>query len=226
MQPWVVVDKKLAPDGVALELVRHGDAWIVRAGGQMLMSSRTFGSEVELATLGCEALGAAPRRVLVGGLGLGYTLRAVLDRLAPTGVIVVSELVAALVEWNQGPLAPLAGNPLQDARVSVQLGDVKDAIAQGGVAEQRFDVILLDVDNGPAVVAHAANAALYGERGSRAALAALRPGGVFAVWSAGSDPAYVRTLTAAGFEGAHEKAVRAHRGAGARHVVFVARRPA
>lgn len=220
MQPWQVIDKKLAPDGVALELVRHGDAWIVRAGGQMLMSSRTFGSEVELAALGFEALQAPPRRVLVGGLGLGFTLRAVLDRLAPEGEVVVSELVAALVEWNQGPLAELTGSPLQDARVSVVVGDVKDPIAAGG-----WDLILLDVDNGPVKVAHEANAALYGERGSRAALAALRPGGVLAVWSAGSDPAYVRTLAAAGFEGACEKAVRAHRGAGARHFIFVAKRP-
>ena len=219
MQPWQLIDKKRAPDGVELELVRHGDAWIVRAGGQMLMSSRTFGSEVELARIGLEVLGMPARRVLVGGLGLGFTLRAVLDGVGADAMVVVSELVPALVEWNQGPLGPLAGNPLQDARVVLKIGDVRDHLVPS------YDLIALDVDNGPAKVAHEANAALYGDRGSRAALAALAPGGVLAVWSASSDPAYVRTLTAAGFANAHEKAVRAHKGAGARHFIFVGQRP-
>lgn len=220
MQPWQVIDKKRAPDGVELELVRHGDAWIVRAAGQMLMSSRTFGSEVELARVGLEVLARPARRVLVGGLGLGYTLRAVLDGVAADAEIVVSELVPALVEWNHGPLGPLAGNPLQDARVEVRVGDVREQLVAA------YDLIVLDVDNGPAKVAHAANAALYGERGSRAALAALAPGGVFAVWSATSDPSYVSTLRAAGFQGACEKPVRAHKKSGARHVILVGQRAA
>ncbi len=222
MQPWQVIDKKRAPDGVELELVRHGDVWFVRAAGQMLMSSRTFGSEIELARVGLEVLARPARRVLVGGLGLGYTLRAVLDGVGADAdaEIVVSELVPALVDWNHGPLGPLAGNPLQDARVEVRVGDVREQLVAA------YDLIVLDVDNGPAKVAHAANAALYGERGSRAALAALVPGGVFAVWSATSDPSYVSILRAAGFQGACEKPVRAHKKSGARHVIFVGQRAA
>ncbi len=217
MQPYRVIEQKTAPDGTLLELVRHGDTWIVRAGGHVLMSSRSHRSEQDLAHLALQAI--APRaaaRILIGGLGLGFTLRAVLDRVDADAAVVVAELVPAVVEWNQTLLGELAGNPLQDTRVSIHAGDVADALTGGD-----FDVVLLDVDNGPVKVAHAANDALYGERGSRKLWTALRSGGVLAVWSAGGDPRYVRGLERAGFRQVREHSVRAH---GARHVVFLAHR--
>ena len=217
VQPYRVIERKSAPDGTPIELVRHGDAWIVRAGGHVLMSSRSHRSEQELARLALPAF--APKvatRVLVGGLGLGFTLRAVLDRVGTGAHVEVAELVPAVVEWNQTTLAELADNPMQDARVSVRVGDVADVLASSVAG---FDVVLLDVDNGPVKVAHAANDALYGAHGSRAAHAALRPGGVLAVWSSTGDARYVRTLERAGFGHVREHSVRAH---GSRHVVFVA----
>lgn len=222
MQPYVVVDRKPAPDGTMLELVRHGDSWIIRVGGHVLMSSRMHGSEEELARLGFAALAPTPApHVLVGGLGLGFTLQAVLAAAGPSAAVVVSELVPAIVEWNQGPLGPLAGNPLQDPRVSIALGSVAEELAR---PRRAYDLVLLDVDNGPAKVAHAANEGLYGERGSRIAHAALTPGGALCVWSATSDPRYVRTLERAGFRSVREEAVRAHGKAGARHTIFVAQK--
>lgn len=219
MRPYVIVDKKLAPDGAMLELVTHGDTWIVRVAGHVLMSSRAHGSEEELARLGL-AVCARPQRVLVGGLGLGYTLRALLDGLPADSEVVIAELAGAIVEWNRGPLGPLAQHPLDDPRVQVHVGSVAEPMQNA-----RFDCILLDVDNGPTEVAHADNAGLYDLAGSRRAYAALRPGGVLCVWSAGSDARYVRTLRAAGFAQVEERSARAHGGkAGARHVVFVATR--
>lgn len=218
MQPYVVVDKKPAPDGTELELVRHGDAWIVRVAGQVLMSSRSHGSEDELARLGfAELAGRDAKRILVGGLGLGFTLRAALDLAGPDAELVVSELVPAIVEWNRNQLGALAGHPLQDARVSVALGSVAGELARGG-----FDLILLDVDNGPAKVAHAGNSDLYDLAGCKRARGALSTGGVLCVWSAASDPRYVRTLLSAGFGHATERPVRGHGSKGSRHFVFVA----
>jgi len=205
-----------------LELVRHGDSWIIRVGGHVLMSSRMHGSEEELARLGFAAVApASAEHVLVGGLGLGFTLRAVLEQATPSAAVVVSELVPAIHEWNLGPLGPLAGNPLSDPRVTVALGSVATELAR---PRRPYDLVLLDVDNGPAKVAHAENDGLYGERGSRTALAALAPGGALCVWSATSDPRYVRTLERAGFRGVTEHAVRAHGKTGARHFVFVAKK--
>lgn len=219
MQPWVTVERARAPDGVELELVRRGEEWVVRAGGRVLMTSRAHASEEALAAA---ALGRAPppRTILLGGLGLGFTLRAALDRLPPDARVIVAELVPALVAWNRGPLAPLAGRPLEDPRVRLQQGDVLPRIAE---ARGAYQAILLDVDNGPQAVAHPANDRLYGEAGVAACAAALSTGGVLAVWSAAEDPAYLRRL---GRHGLTPEAVPAptRPGAAARHVLLLGRK--
>jgi spermidine synthase len=221
VKPWETVDRARAPDGAELVLARRGDEWVVRVAGRVLMSSRVHGSEEALARLALERV-ARPRTVLVGGLGLGFTLRAVLERLPPDARAIVAELSPALVAWNRGPIADLAGRPLEDPRVRLQVGDVRARIAE---ARGAFDAILLDVDNGPSALARPDNDALYGKAGIAACRDALRSGGVLGVWSAGPDRAYRERLERAGFE-VDEVTVPA-RGAGAggvRHVVFVAAR--
>jgi spermidine synthase len=215
--PWETVDRARAPDGAELVLARRGDEWAVRAGGHVLMTSRAHGSEEALAA---EVLAriAAPRDVLVGGLGLGFTLRAALDRLPAAARVVVAELVPALVAWNRGPVAHLACRPLDDPRVRVAEGDVLERIAASVAA---WDAILLDVDNGPAALAHPRTTASTARRGP-ACHAALRRGGALAVWSAGQDPRYLARLERAGF--AAQAIVAPARGGagGGRHAVIVA----
>lgn len=221
MIPWQVVDRAAAPDGTELELVRRGDEWEVRAGGSTLMSSRTHASEEALAAIAFERSPRA-RRVLVGGLGLGFTLRATLDRLPQGGRVVLAELAPALVRWNRVHVAALAGRPLDDARVELRVSDVGDVLR---ASANGYDAILLDVDNGPTALAYAANAWLYSDAGVRASLAALRSGGVLTVWAARPDQGYLRRLGRAGFE-ASSRTARARPGRGTRHVVFVAVKPA
>jgi spermidine synthase len=223
MLAWEIVDRVAAPDGTDLQLARRGDEWVVRAAGRVLMSSRQHGSEEALAALGLAPV-KSPRTVLIGGLGLGYTLRAVLARIPDDARAIVAELVPAVVAWNEGPVAHLAGRPLDDPRVRLQPRDVLTVIAE---ATRAFDAILLDVDNGASPIAHPSNVKLYGTKGIRACLAALKPGGVLAVWSAGPDERYVERLTNAGFS-AEAKPVPARSGTskGNRHVVFVGRKPA
>jgi spermidine synthase len=220
VKPWETVDSARAPDGTELVLARRGDEWAIRAGGGVLMSSRAHASEEALAAIALRRV-PRPRTVLLGGLGLGFTLRAALDRLPEDARAVVAELVPALVAWNRGPVAELAGRPLDDPRVRLQVGDVAGRIAE---ATGAFDAILLDVDNGPSALVDAANDRLYGDRGVHACRDALRAGGVLAVWSAGSDVRYRERLERAGFE-VEEEVVAAQRGGGRRHVIFVATRP-
>lgn len=226
MQPWEVLDRARAPDGAELVLARRGDEWVVRAGGHVLMSSRTHGSEEALATLALERV-ARPRAVLLGGLGLGFTLRALLDRLPPDAKVVVAELIPELAAWNRGPAAALAGHPLDDPRVRLQLGDVLGRIAESRGA---YDAILLDVDNGPSALTHASNDRLYGEAGVRACRGALRQGGALAVWSAGPDERYRSRLERAGLEAravtVPARGLKPGGAGGVRHVVFVATAPA
>jgi spermidine synthase len=202
--------------GEPFTLVQHGQDWIVRVGGRTLMSSRMHDSEESLAE---EALRRVPfaEAVLIGGLGLGFTLRAVLDRVGPKTRVVVCELVPELVEWNRSHLAELHGRALDDPRCSVVVGDVLHTIQHPPCP---FDALLLDVDNGPVALSHDDNQRLYTERGVRQCRAALRPGGVLAVWSAGPSPVFEQRLEAAGFE-AKALRVAARRGAGGRHVIFL-----
>jgi spermidine synthase len=216
MLPWTVIGKTLSPDGTTLVLARRGDEWEISADGYTLMSSRMHGSEEALARL---ALASAPRArsVLIGGLGLGYSLRAALDRLPRSARVAVAELSPAVVEWNRTHVARLAACPLDDARVRVDVGDVREAIRK---AKGEWDVILLDVDNGPGAIAQASNAGLYDAAGVRSCRRALRAGGVLAVWSAGPDERYLRRLKEGGFQ-ARVEYVRPRSGGGRKHAVFV-----
>jgi spermidine synthase len=205
------------PGGCEFVLARQDQDWVVRVDGRTLMSSRMHDSEEALAE---EALERAdePRSILVGGLGLGFTLRAVLDRVGPSAQVIVAELVPELVNWNRTHLAELNDHALDDPRCSVVLGDVFETIKR---PPMKFDVILLDVDNGPIALSHAQNQRLYGEHGVRLCHAALRPHGVLAVWSAGPSARFERRLAGAGFD--HEvKRVAARRGSRAHHVLFLA----
>lgn len=222
MLEWTTVDRARQPDGVEFSLARHGDEWVVRVDGRTLMSSRMHDSEEALAD---EALSRvdAPSAVLVGGLGLGFTLRAALDRVEPACRVTVAELVPAIVQWNRDHVGALADHPLRDPRCDVVIGDVRRVLAQRRGA---FDAILLDVDNGPVALSSPSNQALYSERGVRACRDALRPGGVLVVWSSGPSPRFERRLASAGLD---TEVVRspARAGSRARHVLFVgAHRPA
>ncbi len=198
---------------------RNGE-FVIRVQGQELMSSRVHGSEEAMARLGCAGLRTRRgARVLVGGLGLGYTLRATLEELGPGARVVVAELSAAIVEWNRGPLAPLAGRPLEDSRVQVEVADVGRVMRASGP----FHAILLDVDNGPVALTRQANAGLYGSAGLAAAHEALVPGGVLVVWSAGPDERFSRRLGQAGFTGEPDPA-KGWKGRATRHLLFLARR--
>lgn len=220
MLPWETVARTPVPDGGDLALARRGDEWALRVGGRILMSSRSSGSERALADLALAGV-ERPRSVLLGGLGLGYTLRSLLDRLPAEAKVVLVELSQAVLEWNRGLVAHLAGRPLDDPRVRVQVDDVADRIAEARAA---YDAIVLDVDNGASPIVKAANARLYGDAGVRACAAALAPGGALAVWSAGPDQPYLARLRRHGLE-AEARTVRAHGAGSARHVVFLARRP-
>jgi len=190
--PWHTLGSARAPDGGELVLYQRGGEFVIRVDGRELMSSRAHGSEEEMARRAC---GSGARDVLIGGLGLGYTVRAALDALPADARVVVAEIVPAVVEWNRGPLAHLAGRPLEDLRVSVEVADVGRVLRAG----RRFDAILLDVDNGPVALTRKANHALYGPTGITVAKSALRRGGVLAVWSAHRDDRFVSRLRKAGF---------------------------
>lgn len=226
MTPWILLDTARIPGRAPgeLRLYRRGGEFSIKAGHCELMNSRVHGSEDALAALGCGRLsGRARPRVLIGGLGMGYTLAAALAQLGEAAEVVVAELVPAVVAWNRGPLADLAGRPLDDPRVQVREQDVGLVMR----AERAgFDAILLDVDNGPEGLTRQANDWLYGLEGLDAAYAALRPGGVLAVWSAGPEPAFAQRLRKIGFA-VEEARVRAHAGKrGARHVIWLAARDA
>jgi spermidine synthase len=219
MIPWQILGSAQAPDGGTLTLYQRDHELVIRVDGRELMTSRAHGSEEALAHLGCSDARAKPRpRVLVGGLGMGFTLRAALDVLPAQAEVVVAEIVPAVVEWNRGPLAHLAGRPLEDPRVTVAVTDVGALLRRPG---PRFDAILLDVDNGPQGLTRRANHALYGRVGLDTARRALAPGGCYALWSAGPDRDFERRLARAGFGvEVHEVRARPH-GQAPRHVIFL-----
>ena len=209
--------------GGELGLYRHGEDFVIKVvGGQDLMSTRTHGSADALAEIACTEIAGRERpRVLIGGLGMGFTLASALRHLGHDAEVVVAELVPGVVEWNRGPLGEHAGDPLSDERVTVQEVDVSLVLRAGGPS---FDAILLDVDNGPEGLTQRSNNWLYSKAGLNVSYRALRPKGVLGVWSAGSDRAFTKRLVKAGFE-VDEVPVRAHRGKGARHLIWVARKP-
>jgi spermidine synthase len=219
MIPWIELDRAALPQGGELRLMRRGHEFSIKVGVAELMTSRLFASEEALATLAAEKLRGRTRpRVLIGGLGMGYTLRAALGAFGAHAEIVVAELVPAVVRWAWGPMAELFGGSLDDKRVELVEADVAALIRR---ARPPYDAILLDVDNGPEGMTQSANDHLYSMRGLAAARAALSPGGVLAVWSQGRDRAFAKRFEQAGFS-VEDKRVRARgvRG-GSRHVIWL-----
>ncbi len=211
MKPWeTVAEAKLGR--ATLTLRKRESEFLVLVDGRSLMGSRQHGSEEALAKVGCEGLGAGRPSVLVGGLGFGYTVRAALEVLPPHAELTVAELAEAMVEWNRGLLAELAGRPLEDPRVVLQVGDVLEVVR---AKAERFDAILLDVDNGPYAVSQPGNATLYDLVGLSYLHRALKPKGRVAIWSAGGDARFVKRMEEVGFTA---RVTGTGRG---RHVIFV-----
>ena len=223
MIPWLQIDTARVPGAdIELRLMRRGEEFSMMLGQNELMNSRLSGSEEALATLTCKKIEAVKRsHLLVGGLGMGFTLRAALAVLGPDARITVAELVPAVVAWARGPMADLFGNSLSDPRASIREADVVDVIQSSPSA---FDAILLDVDNGPEALIRKANDALYDLAGLQAIRRALRPGGILAVWSSGPNIAFTKRLRAADFD-VNEVGVRATtKRSGAHHVIWFATR--
>ncbi len=224
MTPWQLIDSAPIPgSGGEIRLYRRNEEFsIALVGGGELMNSRVFGSEQALAALACTPLaGRATPRVLVGGLGMGYTLAAALHQLDATAQLVVAELIPAVVAWNRDHLGHFAGRPLDDPRTQVVVADVGEVLRAepGG-----FDAILLDVDNGPEGLTRRENNWLYSAAGLAVAFDALRPAGLLAVWSAGPDRRFAERLRQVGFQ-VEEHQVRTRPGGkGARHTIWVAAR--
>jgi spermidine synthase len=223
MIPWSQIDTARVPDSdVELRLMRRGAEFSMMLGQNELMNSRLSGSEEALATLACRQIEAvkAPH-LLIGGLGMGFTLRAALAVLGSEARIVVAELVPAVIAWARGPMKDIFGESLSDSRADIRQADVIKVIKS---QEKTFDAILLDVDNGPEGLIRKANDALYDATGLQAIHRALRPAGVLAVWSSGPNPKFTKRLRDAGFA-VNEVAVRATtKRSGARHVIWFATR--
>jgi spermidine synthase len=218
---WDHLDSATVPgDGEVLRLMRRGNEYSIMAGANELMNSRLSGSEEALATLVCDRVGTRPgSHLLIGGLGMGFTLRAALGRLADDAKVTVAELVPAVVAWARGPLADIHGASLDDPRVRIHETDVAGLIQSG---EAAYDAILLDVDNGPRGLSRPANDSLYSLAGLARARAALKAGGILAIWSATPDDAFTARLHDSGFA-VEEVKVRASRsGRGARHHIWLA----
>ena len=219
MKPWETLATATTPDGSLFKLLRHDGNYVIHADGYDLMTSYSHSSEDAMMSLACPR----PRTnacILIGGLGMGYTLAATLDLLSPGGSVVVSELVPEVVEWNRGPLGPLAGHPLDDPRTNLVVGDVADVIRD---SNSRFDAVLLDVDNGMDSFALARSPWLYTPDGLATAHRSLRPRGALAIWSAGTGGTSERRLRAAGFT-ASTHYVRGRGRRGGHYSVLVGRR--
>ena len=221
MLPWRTLDRALMNDGCEMTLARRGDEHSIRVDGDMLMTSGSHGSEEKLAEHGCAGLDTLPHaRVLVGGLGMGFTARAALAALRPDAVVDVVELVGAVVRWNRQLIGHLADAPLLDPRVRITEGDVADAIA---TAREHYDAILLDVDNGPEAFTCRENRHLYSLEGLRRTRKALRPNGVLAVWSTFASSAFTARLREVDLETRLVR-VRANRHSNRRHSLWLGRR--
>ena len=228
MLPRRILDGVTTHDGLQLELSQRGDEFLIQIDRDDLMSSRSHGSEEAMAQLVVEASEhpsgqhGKPVRWLVGGLGMGYTLRACLDALdhyADGSRVVVAEVFEPVVQWNREHLADLAGRPLDDARTEVVVGDVFDLLKPDG---QTFDAILLDVDNGPEAMTLHSNDRLYRGRGLQWLREKLSPGGVLAIWSAFRAERFQNRLKKAGFS-VEARQVRARPGKGERHTIILAK---
>jgi spermidine synthase len=217
--PWVQLDSAKIPDGGELRLKRRGAEFSIMLGTNELMNSRLSRSEEALAKLSCDRIrGRRDPHILIGGLGMGFTLRAALAELGDDARVTVAELAPAVIAWARGPMAEIFGGSLDDPRVAISEADVGGLIRSGAA---RYDAILLDVDNGPEGLSRKANDALYDRAGLSAARTALRPGGLLAVWSSGPDAGFTRRLRDAGFS-VEEIRTRANGRRGARHVIWIA----
>lgn len=220
MKPRELLGAAQIPGGGELRLYKRDTDFIIALGANELMSSRLRGSEEALALMTCDRLNSEAPHLLIGGYGMGFTLRAALARLGPKARISVVELVPEIIDWARGPMANLTAGCLDDSRVELVTRDVVRVIAG---AERRYDAILLDVDNGPDGLTRADNDQLYSTHGLVSAKAALKPGGVLAIWSAAPDERFARRLKHAGFQ-VEEVMVRAGRGGkGARHIIWFAK---
>jgi spermidine synthase len=222
MVPRELIDSADVPGGEPLRLFRRGGDFMIVLDRNELMNSRMSGSEEALAVMTCERLsGRKAPQLLIGGYGMGFTLRAALGALGKDAKVTVAELVPKIIDWARGPMKALTAGCLDDPRVRLRIGDVGDAIDAG---RGGYDAILLDVDNGPDGLTRAGNDGLYSYAGLAAAKAALKPGGILAIWSAGEDKAFARRLGSAGFS-VEEVAVRARaNGKGPRHIIWFAKR--
>lgn len=225
MIPWTQLGSAQIPNnGGELKFSQRGDEFSIRLSGIRgeLMNSRLYNSEKELAELGCAHLKSTDNaQVLVGGLGMGYTLAAALKSVHENSQVTVAELIPEVVEWNQGPLGNCANNPLQDPRTKVHVGDVRELLT---IRRPTFDAILLDVDNGPEGLTQNNNNSIYSPQGLQDIYQTLRPKGMLAIWSAGPDHKFTLRLKKAGFK-ADTRIVRARPGKGSRHTIFLARKP-
>jgi spermidine synthase len=207
-----------------LTLLQRNDDFAIRISGLPgdLMNSRMYHSEEALAELGCTRLGTTENaRVLVGGLGMGFTLAAALRIIPASAEVIVAELVPEVIEWNRGPLGQCAGRPIDDGRTRIHLGDVVALLKH---PERKFDAILLDVDNGPEAMTASANGWLYTRRGLKTIYDKLRPEGIVAIWSVRADHLFTGRLKKTGFN-VQARTVRARPGKGSRHTIFVAQKP-
>jgi len=225
MDPWTQIDSAPVPGSdTELTLLQRNDDFAIRISDVQgdLMNSRMYHSEEVLAELGCTRLGSIKNaRVLVGGLGMGFTLAAAL-RIVPTSAeVIVAELVPEVVEWNRGPLGQCAGRPLDDDRARIHQGDVVAFLKR---PEKKFDAILLDVDNGPEAMTASANGWLYTRGGLKTIYEKLRPEGIVAIWSVRADHLFTARLKKTGFK-VQARTVRARPGKGSRHTIFVAQKP-
>lgn len=221
MIPRDVIGVAEVPGGPSLRLVRHGDDFMIMLDRNELMSSRMSGSEAALGTMTCRRLRSpAAARVLIGGYGMGFTLRAVLAELGPKARITVAELVPTIIDWARSPMQSMTKGCLDDPRIDLRIGDVATLIDAGKAS---YDAILLDVDNGPDGLTRQANDGLYSAQGLTCARAALKPGGILAIWSAAADAGFTRRLKQVGFA-VDEVQVRAREnGKGPTHTIWFAR---
>lgn len=223
LDQWELLDSAAVPKGGFMRLMRRGAELVIRVDGRELMSNRVHGSEDALADLACDQLEKNKRsldaaKILIGGLGIGFTLAAALRRVGPDAVVTVAELVPAVVEWNRGILGESAGNPVNDPRTVVYTGDVADKIKR----RKEWDAVLLDVDNGPEGLTKETNNWLYDYEGLSALLLCLAPGGVLGVWSAAPNESFTRRLLKVGFRTAVPLRVRARGNKGGMmHIIWI-----